>query len=214
MTEERTPYTTATLNETVVWLDIETDRLDPLTANPIQVACIATDRMTLEEIDRFEIKILFDIGAADPSALERNCYDAKAWVGATELYPSLVELGAFFRKHSTWERISKRSGKTYTTCEIGGHNIAAYDAVILSEAYKRCAEFCPAATWTTGPVDTMHWARSIEFARGERWETGFSLKALCERFGIVLDNEHDALADVKATVELARKLKGVTIESN
>jgi exonuclease I len=196
------------MTDAIVWLDIETDRLNPLTANPIQVACIATNRVTLEELDHFEIKIHFNVQAADPSALERNCFDAEIWEKeAVNPSEAILLVSAFFKDYSTWTRISKRSDRQYTTCEIGGHNVAAYDAVVLSQWYKWLDAFCPAATWATGPVDTMHWARAIEFSRGERWESGFSLAALCERFNIVLEGEHNAMNDVAATVELARILK-------
>lgn len=200
------------MSDRIVWIDIETDKLDPVAAQPIQVACIATDRVTLEEIDSLELKVHFREYHADNDALKRNHYSYDIWYQES-LSPdvALDTLTDFFAAHATRKRTSKRSGNGYTTCEIGGHNIAMYDAIILANWYNRAKEFCPAATWVTGPVDTMQWARAVEFARGERWDGGFSLKALCERFGIALDNEHDAMADVKATVELARVLKRMTV---
>lgn len=200
------------MTDRIVWIDIETDKLDPVAAQPIQVACIATDRITLEEIESIELKVKFREYHADLDALERNHYSWATW--SKEGLPqddALETLTEFFAAHSTWSRISKRSGNGYTTCELGGHNIAMYDAIVLSSWYNRAKEFCPAAVWTTGPVDTMQWARAVEFARGERWDSGFSLRALCKRFKIKLENEHDALADIKATVELARVLKRMTV---
>lgn len=199
------------MTDKIVWLDIETDKLDPVAAQPIQVACIATDRITLEEIDSIELKVNFREYHANLEALKRNHYDFDVWSKEALLPEKALEtLTDFFAAYSTWKRTSRRSGNGYVTCEVGGHNIAIYDAIILANWYKRLDEFCPAAVWVTGPIDTMQWARAVEFARGERWDSGFSLKALCERFGIKLENEHDAMADVKATVELARVLKGMT----
>lgn len=40
------------------------------------------------------------------------------------------------------------------------------------------------------------------------YHRGGGLCELCRRMGIPLDNAHDALADVRATAELARRLLG------
>lgn len=125
----------------------------------------------------------------------------------------MVELNDFLNEFGSWKRTSKSSNKTYTTAELAGHNIALYDAVLLRSWYKRLDGYLPAAAWVTGPVDTMQMARSIEWARGERWEDGFSLGPLCKRFGIVLEGAHDALNDVLATVELAKRLRGMIKEA-
>ena len=192
-----------------IFVDIETDRLDPKTANPIQLAAIVVDRDTLKEYGQFEVKLRFNVKAADPKALERNCYTPEDWEPALVPSVGMMLFSGFLEAHSTWDRISKKSGVSYTTTELAGHNIALYDAVLLREWYKRMDKFLPAAAWVTGPVDTMHMARAIEWARGERWIDGFSLDALCKRFGIVLENAHDALEDVRATVELARALRSM-----
>lgn len=191
----------------IVWLDLETSRLDPATCEIIQIAAIATDRHSLKELDRFECKVHFDVSSAASEALERNAYDAAVWSAeAISQREAMNSFTAFLHCHSTWHRVSSK-GNHYTTCEIGGHNIAQYDAPILQRWYKDLGAWCPCATYASMVVDTMFWARSLEFALGERWETGFSNKALCDRFGISLENEHDALADIEATVELARALR-------
>ena len=202
------------MNQTTVFLDIETDRLDPKTANPIQIAMVAVNRATLEEIDSFESKIKFDATQADPDALERNCYDVDIWEReAIEPFRAMENIRAFLLRHGDWSRVSRR-GNNYYTAEIAGHNAANYDAVVLASFFKRHEAYLPAATWVTGPVDTMHMARCIEWLKNERWESGFSLGALCQRFDISLENEHDAMADVRATVELAGVLRGIFGESD
>ncbi|MEE8308657.1 MAG: 3'-5' exonuclease [Gammaproteobacteria bacterium] len=207
------PFVQPTTVDTTVFIDIETDRLNPIQANPIQIAAIAVDRDTLAPIEEFEIKIAFPVEFASPDALERNCYTPEAWIKAALPLTAMTEFNGFLDGHGSWERTAKSSGKTYATAELAGHNIALYDAVLLRSWYKRFDGFLPAAAWVTGPVDTMQMARSIEWARGERWEEGFSLGALCKRFGIVLEGEHDALNDVLATVELAKQLRGMIKEA-
>lgn len=192
-----------------VFIDIETDRLDPKTANPIQIAMIAIESESLFTIEEMELKIYFDISEADESALSRNSYNDRLWI--SEAIPeshAIREVSDFFNRHSTWNRVSKK-GNSYTTCEIAGHNVASYDAVIISNWFKRNGIFCPAATWVTGPIDTMHMARCVAWVKNEQWGDGYSLSALCRKFEIPLEDEHDALCDARATVELAKTLKNI-----
>lgn len=191
-----------------VFIDLETTGLDTNTARPIQIAMVAVDRDTLEQIDSMEIKIEFDEALASPDALERNHYDRDVW--AAEALPTTLAIkhvGDFLKRHATWQRTGK-SGRTYTTCEIAGHNIAGYDAPILQRWFGDKNLFCPAATWTTGPVDTMHMARCIDWLKGyDPDPDGYSLGALCARYFIKIENEHDALDDVTATVKMAKALR-------
>ncbi len=194
--------------DVVVFVDIETDRLDPGQANPIQIAMISLNRETLGEIEDFEVKIKLR-GDPDQSALERNCYDEGVWAREAVSHRSARELVArFLDKHATWTRVSLGKGRRQTWTELAGHNIAEYDGPILKRWLGYDQQRRNPAIWTTSTIDTMHWARSMELALNERWVEGFSLGALCKKFDIHFEGEeHDALADVRVTVELARKLK-------
>lgn len=193
-------------NGTTVFIDIETDRLEPTTANPIQIAMIAVDKVSLEEIEDFEVKIDFDVESASPEALDRNCYDDEVWeYEAIDPATAIGIADDFLLRHSDWKRVT-RKGASHITCELAGHNVANYDAVVLKSWYDRRCLYAHFAWWTTGPVDTMHMARCLAWAKGEHWPA-YNLEALCERFEISLENSHDALADVIATVELAKALK-------
>lgn len=196
------------MNKTV-FIDMETTHLDTMIAQPIQVALVAVNSQTLNEIESMEIKINFDELEADASALLRNGYDPLTWSQqAISSESALNRISDFFRRHSTWRRTSK-AGNEYATCEIAGHNVAGYDAQILMRWYQDHNQFCPAAAWATGPVDTMHMARNLDWLRGKSpHANGYSLGALCKRYNIEIDNEHDAMCDVMATVNLARKLRG------
>lgn len=197
----------------VVFVDIEIDRLDPDRGNPIQIAMIAVDRGTLEEIEALEVKIKLR-PSPDPRALERNCYDEATW--ATESVPhrsARAAVSGFLGTHATWTRTSLGSGKEVTWAELAGHNISWYDGPILERWLGYYESPRKPAIWATSTIDTMHWARAVEFALNERWVEGFSLGALCERFGIRFEGEeHDALVDVRATVELAKVLKTMRLE--
>lgn len=193
----------------IVFLDIETNKLDPQTAVPIQIAAVAAVSETLEVIDEFETKVEFDLKSADPKALQRNSYNKEVWEAeAVAPHVAAAALEAFFDRHATWTRTSIGSGKRKTWCEVAGHNISFYDGPILNRwLYALRGVGSVAALWTTGPLDTMHWAKAKEFECGIRFVNGLSLGALCKYFNIKIENEHDALDDVLATVELAYELR-------
>ncbi len=195
-------------NPTIVWLDIEATHADPALAIPIQIAAIATDRITMQEHGRFEVKIKFKEDLADPEALEHNCYDPELWdKEARAPFVALRAFSWFLKEHATWTRLSKAKQRYYTTTEIGGHNILMYDIPVFHRWYRSYEEYFPCASWTSGPVDTMQWSRTLEFQRGERWTGGFGLEALCKKFKIELHSHHNALEDVLVTIELAKKLR-------
>lgn len=203
------------MDRVIVWIDIETTHLDANLAWPTQIAAVATDRATLKVLDGLEVKVKFTPEYADPDALKRFRYDPKVW-GMEQLLPitAAVTLASFLKAYATWTRTSKYGGNTNTWTEIGGHNAATYDSLILKRWFDQLQIKTKAALWHGAVVDTMQLARQLEFACDEHWEGGFSLGALCERFGIEHDlaREHDALYDVSQTVELARRLRALALE--
>lgn len=193
----------------IVFVDIETTHLDIDLAEPIQIAAIAVDKSSLKVIDEFEIKIKFNESWANKDALKRNHYNPHKWkLEAVSSVEARILFSSFCQKHATWNRTSKK-GNQYTVAEMAGHNADAYDAPIISKWYRANNEYIPLSCWRTGVIDTMHMAKIVELVYGENWDTGFSLRALCDRFGILLKNEHDALEDVRATVDLYRVLYNV-----
>ena len=190
----------------LVFVDIETTHLDTNLAVPIQIAAIAIDKSSLNTIDEFEIKIDFNRSLADTESLSRNCYNPNKWKkDAVSPQVARSKFSNFCKEHATWDRVSK-NGNRYTIAEMAGHNADFYDASIISRWYREHDKYIPLSCWRTGVIDTMHMARIVETVYGERWDSGFSLRALCDRFGILLKNEHNAMEDVVATVDLYRHL--------
>ncbi|MCA1625996.1 MAG: hypothetical protein LC778_19810 [Acidobacteria bacterium] len=66
------------MNQKIVYFDFETAGLTDNHPN-IQLAAIAVDSDTFEELDSFEAKIQFDESKADPEALKINHYSRDVW---------------------------------------------------------------------------------------------------------------------------------------
>ena len=203
------------MKQKIVVVDIETNSDNVEIADPIQIAAIAADYETLEQIDGFEIKVEFipDYAGNLEWLTKRGHYDSKVWMD-TSLNPKWAKdsLNMFFERHATWSKTptSKKWAR------VMGHNIIQWDAPILKRWFEKIepGKWSAAMFWTGGPVDTMQMARMAEFVRGETWEHGLSLGVLCSTFGITIGKEHDALEDCKMTLELARALRKLLLDRN
>lgn len=189
------------MSQEIVFFDVETGGLDPAVHPIIQIAAVAVAD-DFRELDTLEIKIVFDSATADPSALAANNYDQALW--EREAIPGAValgEVGRFLRAHATYEKTSAR-GKPYSVARLGAHN-ARFDCDFLAAWFKKADQFCPAAIYE--PLCTLNLARwCLLFDPSP--PTDHKLESLCEWLGIRHAHAHDALADVRATVDVAQAL--------
>jgi DNA polymerase III epsilon subunit-like protein len=92
---------------------------------------------------------------------------------------------------------------------IGGHNIVGFDLERVAAAFRRYGLFFPVDFRTV--LDTRYgavWHFEINGGGRPKDFKDFKLTGLAEHFGIQTDGAHDALADVRMTIALARKLVG------
>lgn len=175
--------------ERIVFFDLETGGLDPLRHPIIQLAAVAVDAKWNES-------------TAEPEALAVNSFDAKVWereaVGQLEAMERTADL---FRRHATMQKISAK-GRPYSVARLAAHN-APFDCGFLVQWFKSAGMFCPAACFE--PLDTLSLARWASLGAKDGPEN-HELESLCQWLGIELDGAHDALADVRATVQVARVL--------
>ena len=198
---------------TLVFFDLETGgtkwwphRLNAATVpmNPIiQIGAIAVDERTFEEIEVFERKIRFDPSHAELEALAMNSYNAETWEKeAVPDHQARRSFDSFLRRHSSIEKVS-RNGDPYQIASLAGHNAAAFDLPFLRAWYEQVGWFLPAAFQV---LDTMILARVYAEFTFSRFEN-YRLQSICEALD-VQPGDHDALADVRATVGIARKMLG------
>ena len=87
--------------------------------------------------------------------------------------------------------------------ELAGHNVASFDVPFLRRYFELCSLFYPASFI---PLDTLQLARWWKEVHGIEIEN-LKLGTLASFFGIELGADaHDALADVRANVEVARRM--------
>ena len=181
----------------LVFIDLETTGLDPGVHEIIEIGGMVARQVPrvsvsagvkrgaeLEIIEEFEFKIKPEhLELAEPEALRINGYNDAEWLFAPDLKKVL-------------ETISSKIKDAVMVAQ----NVT-FDWSFLNQAFKK-----------TGIKNPMHYHKldliSLAFAKlydNERLQR-FSLQALAEHFGIKNERAHTALADVRATVEIYKKL--------
>ena len=112
---------------------------------------------------------------------------------------------AFLRRHATFEMISA-SGRSYRIAQLAGHNAERFDGPFIHAWYRRQKVFCPARYMSLCTKQKALWL--FEEDKSLTPPADFKLGTLCQYFNVKLRKEdaHDALVDVRATVELYRAM--------
>ena len=95
-------------------------------------------------------------------------------------------------------------GQPYRVAQLAGHNAATFDGPFLTGWYKQVDEFLPASRTVLCTLHRALWYFQ-ENPQAERPEN-MKLGTLAQHFGIQHEGAHDAMADVRATVELYKAL--------
>lgn len=190
------------MQNTVVFIDLETGGTDIHRSPIIQIAAIAVsaDQIT----DQLEIKVCFDESQADPEALRLNSYEREEWQKCA-IAPAMArgKLCAFLKKHATVQMVSQRTGNPYMVAQLAGHNAAAFDGPMLQAWFKAANEFFPASYRILDTLQLAMWTFH-GIADGPK---DFKLTTVAEYLGIAVENAHDALADVRMSHRIAQELQ-------
>ena len=188
---------------TFFWYDLETTGTDPRSDRIVQFAGIRTDR-ALDQIGApFSTYIHWPIDVLpDPSAC-----------AVTGLTPQRVNRDAM-RELEAYVAINRMFSQP-NTCVVGYNNLRFDDEFIRFAFYRHLLDPY-AREWQSGNSrwDVIDLARAAAALRPEGidWPTeaglpSFRLEELSAANGIVHDNAHDALSDVRATVGIARLIR-------
>lgn len=185
--------------ERLVFFDLETAGLKT-NAAIIQIAAIAVDS-ELRELETFETKIRFEEAHACPKALSVNSFEPTVWKRLAQ-HPEKAasDFARFLRRHATVDMTSK-AGKPYQLARLVAHN-ANFDGPFIINWYDTMGMFLPAARSVYCTLQRAYWL--FHEHKTLTPPSNYKLSTLCEYAGIPLDKSHahDALADVRATVQL------------
>lgn len=189
---------------TTIYFDYETGGVEPAHPN-IQLAAVAINDRTGEELASFERKIQFDEAQADPRALEINHYDPAVWAAEAQPLEHVVRgFSTFLHAFRSIRKVSERTGNPYMVARLAGHNAAAFDAPRLQADFRRFGVFLAADYLVKDTLQLALWV----FDRATHKPENFKLSTLAAFLGIDATGAHDALTDVRLCAQVARALRG------
>lgn len=168
------------------FIDVETSGLNPDIHEIIEIGCLIVSQNEAGQFvidDELELKVqMTRPDVAEPAALRVNGYDPAAWMFAYTMPQAL-------------EMLSKAAKDTVFVA----HNMC-FDWQFIEKAYRDNGVEHP---FHFHKIDTL----SIAFAKLRGTDAKhLSLRSLCERFEVVNEKAHTALADCRATLEVFKKL--------
>ena len=173
----------------LAFIDLETTGFDPLTQEVIEIGCLfakLNEKGIYEELESFEVKVKPEhIETADKEALRINRYSDEDWLFA----------------HTQKEAFTMLAQKC-EGCVLVAQN-TPFDYGFLQAGFSRNGLKDP---FFFAKLDTISLAY-LRFRKDPEMNN-FSLKALCEKYGIKNEKAHSALADIRVTFEVFKKLMG------
>jgi DNA polymerase III alpha subunit (gram-positive type) len=173
----------------LAFIDLETTGFNPLTHEVIEIGvplAKLNEKGIYEELESFEVKVKPDhIETAEAEALRINRYDEGAWMFG----------------HTQKEAFTMLAQKC-EGCVLVAQN-TPFDYSFLVAGFMRHGLKDP---FFSAKLDTISLAY-LRFRKDPEM-TSFSLKSLCDKYGIRNDKAHNALADIRATFEVFKKLMG------
>lgn len=168
----------------LAFVDCETTGLDPVRHELIEVAAIRVHPQTLVVESEVAIKVRPErIEDADPEALRINGYSEEAWADAVSLDEAMAQLAPVLGG-----------------AMLAGHNVA-FDRGFLDAAWKRVGHRPENLDHHLLDTATLAWP-----LLSSGMLDSVSLTPVCKHLGIERGEEHWALDDARASLEVARRL--------
>jgi DNA polymerase III epsilon subunit-like protein len=170
----------------------------------LQIAAIAVSRSLIEQ-EAFEAKIRINEQLTPPDLIRNRHFDRNRWRREARHPKSVAyEFGKFLGRHATAE-VAGADRRRMIVAQLVAHN-AEFDGPFLREWFERLGLFLPASYRVFCTLHRAMWLFHEHHALTP--PPDFKLSTLCHYFAIPLPPQeaHDALADVRATVELYRRI--------
>lgn len=193
----------APVEERLVFVDIE---LAPVRRRRaiLQIAAIAVSR-SLMELDSFEAKIRLDESRIVPSMVPNRHFDLRLWREEARSPKAVAcDFSRFLTRHAS-AVVPGADGRPLIVAQLVAHN-AEFDGVFLRDWFERLGLFFPASYRIFCTLHRAMWYFHED--RAMMPPRDFKLGTLCRHFGVPFNDyeSHDALTDVRATVELYRRM--------
>lgn len=170
-------------------IDVETTGLNPVKHEILEIGCLIAERQDdgdFKVLKEFECKVKPNrIEDAEEGALRVNGYNEADWMFAHTIEEALKELN----------EVAKGA-------VMVAHNLC-FDHAFIDNAYR-----------ATGIESAMHYQKidtltyAVAKLDGDPDLSNWSLRALCEYYGVLNEKAHTAMADVRATYEVFRRMVG------
>jgi len=180
----------------LVVVDIETAGLK--VEHPIiQIAAVVVETGTWVEKETFEVKLQFKVEEAIKEALEVNHFSPEAWKDAVPPGVAIRQFSRLLERHRFASRISK-AGKPYQVAVACGYN-SSFDSERLFYQARLHNIFLAVDPRFLDVMQLAFW-RQLTLK-------SYKLTSVAEELGISTANAHDALADVRMTIEVLKRLR-------
>ncbi len=189
--------------ERLVFVDIELAAVGRRRAI-LQIAAIAVSRSLVEQ-ESFEAKIRLDESRFRPMSVRNRHFDLVQWRQEARSPKAVAcDFARFLTRHAS-AVLPGADGRPLIVAQLVAHN-AEFDGVFLRDWFERLGLFFPASYRIFCTLHRAMWYFHED--RAMMPPRDFKLGTLCRHFGVPFNDyeAHDALTDVRATVELYRRM--------
>jgi DNA polymerase III epsilon subunit-like protein len=186
---------------TTIYFDFETGGTEPHHPS-IQLAAIAVDDETGNELASFDERIAFDESKCDDEALLINSWDMDQWKNAPSPAVVAKRFAQFIEPHKCVKMVSKRTGKPYFVAKGAAYN-APFDWPRLRELFGD--SFLPVSYLVRDVLQRV----IFHFDENGNPPESFKLSEVCKHVGLDVNGAHDALADVRMTAALHHRIQAL-----
>ena len=189
--------------ERLVFVDIELAAVGRRRAI-LQIAAIAVSRSLVEQ-ESFEAKIRLDESKFRPMSVRNRHFDLAQWRHEGRSPKAVAcDFARFLTRHAS-AVVPGADGRPLIVAQLVAHN-AEFDGVFLREWFEGLGLFFPASYRIFCTLHRAMW--HFHEDRAMMPPRDFKLGTLCRHFGVPFNDyeAHDALTDVRATVELYRRM--------
>ena len=181
-----------------LWFDVETTGLNPKRNDIIQLACMVEIEGNIVETWESKIKPC-DTTTIDHRALEVN----KLRVEDVLKYPEPKSVLKEFQKVLSKYVDKFNRGDKFAPA---GYNVQ-FDINFLSSFFEKCGDNYYGSYFNYKSIDPLRIVHIMDYER-QIDLPNYKLATVCRHYNIPIEGAHEALADIRATRELFKMLRG------